>query len=502
MSIFNLLKKNKELPNKLLLNWAFRRLKTSCQYSKQQIISKNNMFNNMFCKFLYAKCGIISIKNYILTKNIQKEQNVINENKMRLFYMNKNAKFFIENIRNRIKIKKIFSKHKEFMIKQNYILFFKQAAVSMQKRAIYIQKKEHMSQIYLINLVRRAIKNWVKYTKYKNELNAKLLRRKLIGKIFINNLRNNLYEQRAIGMNYNAILLKKYYFHRLRRTVHYVINCRIAKLKFVSKYIFLWKEIANTVRKRKYNGLFLLTQIYPKLQISYYLKMKEIFFLKFKKKNIVLLQNEINDTKIYNFKNYTLYKKKKFIFNQIKYNYFINKIQKKHNIILKKNIFGLIKQNKNKGMSKELKEYEADKLYIKHMMNLIKMCLNNWRYLSNETSIKVNEMRNKIYKRKIFNYLRAFRFKNKKRNLKISIKFRTYFLYYYFFQTLKNHTKIMKRENQIIKGVQRLINENELDYKYWAFQSLYNNMLVEKFIKEKSLRLKTKIFYMLKMICG
>ena len=53
------------------------------------------MFNNMFCKFLYAKCGIISIKNYILTKKIQKEQNVINENKMRLFYMNKNFKFFI-----------------------------------------------------------------------------------------------------------------------------------------------------------------------------------------------------------------------------------------------------------------------------------------------------------------------------------------------------------------------------------------------------------------------
>lgn len=460
------------------------------------------MFNNMFCKFLYAKCGIISIKNYILTKKIKKEQNVINENKMRLFFMKKNAKFFIENIKNKIKIKKIYSKHKAFTIKQNYILFFKQVAVSMQKRALYTQKKEHMNQIYLINLVRRAIKKWVKYTKYKNELNAKLLRRKLIGKIFINNLRRNLYEQKAVGMNYNAILLKKYYFHRLRRTVHYIINWRIAKLKFVSKYIFLWKETANIVRKRKYNGLFLLAQMYPKLQISYYLKMKEIFFLKFKKKNIILLQNEINDTKIYNFKNYSLYKKKKFIFNEIKYNYIINKFQKRHYLTLKRNIFGLIKQNKNKGMSKELKEYEADKLYIKHMMNLIKMCLNNWRYLSNETSIKVNEMRNKIYKRKIFNFLRAYRFMNKKRNLKISIKFRTYFSYYYFFQMLKNHTKIMKRENQIIKGVQKLINENELDYKYWAFQSLYNNMLVEKFIKEKNLRLKTKIFYMLKMICG
>ena len=153
-------------------------------------------------------------------------------------------------------------------------------------------------------------------------------------------------------------------------------------------------------------------------------------------------------------------------------------------------------------MSKELKENEADKLYIKHMKKVIKRCLNNWRYLSNETIIKVNEMRNKIYKKKILHFLRAFRFINKKRDLKISIKFRTYFLYYYFFQMLKNHTKIMKRENRIISGVQRLINENELDSKYWAFKSLYNNMLVERFIKQKNLRMKTKIFYLLKMICG
>ena len=116
--------------------------------------------------------------------------------------------------------------------------------------------------------------------------------------------------------------------------------------------------------------------------------------------------------------------------------------------------------------------------------------------------MKVKDMRNKNYKKKIFNFLRVYRFINKKRNLKISIKFRTYFLYYYFFKMLKKHTKIMKRENNIIKGVQRLINENELDYKYWAFQSLYNNLKVAKFIKQKNLRLKTKIFYLLKMLCG
>ena len=224
--------------------------------------------------------------------------------------------------------------------------------------------------------------------------------------------------------------------------------------------------------------------------------------MKFQKRNIILLQNIINGKKIENFQNYSIFQRKKTAFNIIKYNYIINKTLTKHNKILKNNLFTLLKTNKNKGMPKKVKEYEADKLYTKHMKNRIKKYFNNWRYLSNETTIKVKEMRNRIYKRKILNFLRAYRFINKKRSLKISIKFRTYFLYYHFFQMLKLHTKIMKRESNIIKGVQNLINEHQLDYKYWAFQSLYNNLKVERFIKEKNLRLKTKIFYLLKMLCG
>ena len=372
----------------------------------------------------------------------------------------------------------------------------------MRKRASYKQKVGKMRQIYLVNLVKKSIKKWKYYTEYQKEKNAKLLRRKIVGRILINNLRNNLYEQRAIGMNYNVLLLRKYYFNRLKRTVHYLINYRIARLKFISKYIFLWREISNKLRVDKCNGLIMLSQLYEKLQISYFYKMKKLFLFKFQKRNIALLQNIINDKKIQNFKNYSTSQRKKTAFNIIKYNYLINKTKAKHDILLKKNIFLLLKANKSKGMPKKVKEYEADKLYIKHMKNRIKKYFNNWRYLSNETTIKVNEMKNRIYKRKIFNFLRAYRFINKKRSLKISIKFRTYFLYYHFFRMLKLHTKIMKRENKIVKGVQNLINEHRLDYKYWAFQSLYNNLKVERFIKEKNLRLKTKIFYLLKMLCG
>ena len=422
---------------------------------------------------------------------------------MKLLNIKLNSKVFINEIRKEIKIKKILFKYNNYMLNQSYISFFKSVAISMQKRASYKQKNEEAKNLYLITLIKKVFYKWIKYHRNKKDINTKKIRRKVIGKILINNLRNNLNEQRLIGMNYNILLLKKYYFNRLRRTVHYIINYKIARLKFISKYIFLWKEIVHNVRINKFNGLILFAQkIYPNLYISYIYKMKKIFIYKFKQKNIFLLQNEINTTKIENYRNKIQFRLKKNIFIELKHNYIKNKIIKKRNFFKKKKIFELIKQNKNKGMSKELKQYEADKLYVKHMKIRIKKCINNWRYLSNETTIKINEMRNKIYKKKIFIFLKIFRYKNKKREMKITIKFRTYFLYYNFFIMMKKHTQIMKRENHIIKGVQKLITENELDYKYWAFKSLYNNFLVENFVKQRNLRLKTKIFYLLKMLCS
>ena len=136
------------------------------------------------------------------------------------------------------------------------------------------------------------------------------------------------------------------------------------------------------------------------------------------------------------------------------------------------------------------------------MRKLILKCIITWKHLSNDTLMKLHYLKNKTYKIKIFRYLKAFRIVNKTRDLKLSIKFRTYFLYYHFFQLLKKHTKIMKREKNIVNGVKNMITEKELEYKDWAFESLYYNALVEKYRKQKELRLKTKIFYLLKMLSG
>ena len=228
---------------------------------------KNNLFNNNFCNLLYSKCGIILLKHFVLNKKITQEENKINVGKQKIINYKKNFPFFKTIIIKKLKINKILHKYNIYKIHQIHILFFKNIAINMQKRALYKQKKEQANNFYASNLVKKSIKLWKLNYKIKKDKNNKLLRRKIIGKIFINNLKNHLDEQRLIGMKYRCILLKKYYFYRLQRTVHYLINNKIAKLKFISKFIFLWKEIAKKIRVNKYNGLNILVEIFPHLQL-------------------------------------------------------------------------------------------------------------------------------------------------------------------------------------------------------------------------------------------
>ena len=265
-----MLKKNLKNSQNSGKKCAFNRFKFACNYSKEEIINKKNYFNNIFCNILYTKCGIISLKHFLLNKKISKEENKITYKKINLFNKKNNFNFFLKEIKQKIKIKKIVFKYNNYILNQNYIIFFKSIAISMQQRALYNQKNLQAKNFYLFNLIKHGFYLWKKKYINKKEITNKKLRRKVIGKILINNLRNNLLEQKKLGMNYHCLLLKKYYFNRLRRTTHYLIYNRIAKLKFVSKYIFLWKEIANKIRINKFNGLLLFVEkIYPNLNGSY-----------------------------------------------------------------------------------------------------------------------------------------------------------------------------------------------------------------------------------------
>lgn len=103
-------------------------------------MAKKNNYNNLFCKILYTKCGIISLKNFLLNKKISKEQKRINNKNAKFLNIKNNSKLFINELRQKIKIKKIEKKYQNYLLNQNYILFFKSIAISMQKTALYKKK--------------------------------------------------------------------------------------------------------------------------------------------------------------------------------------------------------------------------------------------------------------------------------------------------------------------------------------------------------------------------
>ena len=141
-NIFNLLKKNRKNNKNFLKKCAFKRFKFACDFNKEEIINKNNLFNNAFCRILYTKCGIISFKNFLLNKKILNEQNKICYKKMKLFNNKNNFKFFLCEIKKEIKIKKIYYKYNKYILNQNYIIFFK--FVAKKKKT-----KKRASQKYL-----------------------------------------------------------------------------------------------------------------------------------------------------------------------------------------------------------------------------------------------------------------------------------------------------------------------------------------------------------------
>ena len=75
-------------------------------------------------------------------------------------------------------------KYNIYKIHQIHILFFKNIEKKKKKRALYKQKKEQANNFYASNLVKKSIKLWKLNYKIKKDKNNKLLRRKIIGKIY------------------------------------------------------------------------------------------------------------------------------------------------------------------------------------------------------------------------------------------------------------------------------------------------------------------------------
>ena len=68
----------------------------------------------------------------------------------------------------------------------------------------------------------------------------------------------------------------------MKRTVDLIQNNRIAKLKFISKYILLWKKAVLINRRNKANGILLLLKHLEIIKENFEIKGLKTFFINFK----------------------------------------------------------------------------------------------------------------------------------------------------------------------------------------------------------------------------
>ena len=67
---------------------------------------------------------------------------------------------------------------------------------------------------------------------------------------------------------YRRLHLKKYYIHRWKRTMFGVKNIYIANVKFMSKFIFIWKVQILTNKKQRLNSVVKLWEVIERLELK------------------------------------------------------------------------------------------------------------------------------------------------------------------------------------------------------------------------------------------
>ena len=424
----------------------------------------------------------ISIQNFLL---YQKKQ---------LFLI------FISKLKQNTSFNKIKLHYNIYFIQKNYVSFFKNIAKIITEKSKRKKKIHDINEYYLINLARKTIKTLYKYMLFSKEEKRKYYRRLLIGKIFIKKLK--LIHQKINNkcLFYRNLHLKKYYLRRFKRTIDLIQNNKIAKLKFISKFLLLWKKAVLINRKNKVNGILLLLTILENIKKRFEIIGLNTFILKFKKLNAMILQNEINELKIQKFKSYLILKKKKNIFLSLKYNKIYRYIKGKRHFLLLLKCFKAMKMIKNMSIPLFLKIEEADKFYKKITLKKIKIFFKVLKNLIKKKYILINTFRTQILKAKLFKTLIINCRLNKINNDKIIRRFRKFFLLHNFFQMLKLHTLIVYRENKILTKVNRMFNIKALRLKYKIFYLLKKNMLIEQFIKKREIKIKAKVFYAIKIL--
>ncbi len=431
----------------------------------------------------------------ILKNTSIKVNNVERKNAFRIFLKNLNL--------NLVKIKKL---NKSFLLKNLFLNFFKKTCKQIITRQTNIKKIEDIEEFYSFKLKNKIFKKLLKATEIRQISNGKKIRKFLLRKILLENLKE-FYSFRNKKYNfYRKLHLKKHFIKKWKFLIFMKKNIQIAKLKFISKFILNWKRSLLKIKEEKNEASIKLIKLFEKIEKKNNFICRKYAFMKFsnflelikkllrkrEKQNIFIFKREIKNKKILlqflkiNIANNKFLRKIKFI--RIKYS--INKIRDEC-------IYAIAKRLKKIGNKSKFDFFRNKflKLKIKKFIFAIKALIKN----KNEV---MKQFRTYFLRKFFFNFLKNFSFEEKNNDNFLINEFKINTSKKKAFNLIKYNLFYSIRQKKILIEMDKFF----LRFKKIKLKSIFKDWkryyICKKFMKFKIIQKRIKIFYSLKYICN
>lgn len=154
-------------------------------------------------------------------------------------------------------------------IEKLYVTFFKKVCEKISESVKMRKKLIDIDELYHFNLKNKIFKTFKKFVNNIQIQRGIFYRKRITWILFFNNLKFiKDYNIKKCDF-YRKLHLKKYFIKRWKRTMIKLKNIKIAKLKFISKFILLWRKVIMKDKKNKIYSIYMLENVVDKLNQKY-----------------------------------------------------------------------------------------------------------------------------------------------------------------------------------------------------------------------------------------
>ena len=170
---------------------------------------------------------------------------------------------FIFNIN--LNFKKIMKINKNFKLKKTFLLFFKKVCKNMLQREKNRNKLLDITEYYNYKIKNKFFNRLIKAVLLIQQEQGISIRKKLLKKLFFENLKNLWLYIKKKNNFYRKLHLKKHFLKKWKFLIYIKKNLKIAKLKFISKFILNWRRAILFNRENKINSIIKFSHCFEKI---------------------------------------------------------------------------------------------------------------------------------------------------------------------------------------------------------------------------------------------